>query len=78
MSLATLSLWSCCLAVSLTFLTLMQLLTPSGTFFLYAAVCASAFLFVLRFVPETKGKSLEEIQEMWRHRKSQFLSGADD
>ena len=37
----------------------------SATFFLFAAMCVLSFIFVWRFVPETRGHSLEEIQEMW-------------
>jgi sugar porter (SP) family MFS transporter len=64
-SLATLSLWAGCLAVSLSFLTLMRLLSPAGIFWVYAAWSAVTFVFVWRLVPETKGRSLEEIQSMW-------------
>lgn len=69
-SVATLSLWSACLAVTLTFLSLMQLLTPSGAFLLYAAMSVLTFVFVWRWVPETKNRSLEEIQQMWHRKQS--------
>lgn len=36
-----------------------------GVFFLYATVSFASFVFVLCFVPETKGKSLEEIEAMF-------------
>jgi len=67
MSAATVALWAACLLVSLTFLSLMKLLSPGGTFWLFASVCFVAFLFVWRWLPETKGRSLEEIQHMWKH-----------
>ena len=34
----------------------------SGTFFGYAFVCAAAVVFIVMLVPETKGRTLEEIQ----------------
>ncbi|XP_049867851.1 facilitated trehalose transporter Tret1-like [Pectinophora gossypiella] len=44
-------------------------LTPAGTFWMYACFCAIAFFFVLFAVPETKGKSLAEIEEHFRGKK---------
>jgi sugar porter (SP) family MFS transporter len=66
MSLATLCLWAACLAVTLSFLTLVQRLGAAGAFACYAVVCIVTFLFVWRFTPETKGRTLEQIQEFWR------------
>lgn len=54
--------WACNYLVSLTFLNLVDILGSDGTFFIYALISAFGFWFVLRFVPETKGKSLEEIE----------------
>jgi hypothetical protein len=34
-------------------------------FWVFAGFCAITFWFVLRYVPETKGRSLEQIQAMW-------------
>ena len=50
--------------VSLTFLSLIKELGSSGTFLLYAAISCLAFWSVYRFIPETRGKSLEEIEKM--------------
>ena len=47
------------------FLSLVDAIGESTTFFLFAALCVVSFVFVWRLVPETKGRSLEEIQERW-------------
>jgi hypothetical protein len=65
MSIATLFLWCGTLLVTLTFLSLVRVLTAPGAFLLYAVICIAAFLFVKLVVPETKGKSLEEIESGW-------------
>lgn len=66
MSVATLSLWVACVAVTMTFLTLVTVLGASGAFLLYASMCVLTFFIVWRFTPETRGKSLEEIERSWR------------
>jgi len=66
MSVATISLWSACVALTLTFLSLVKAISITGAFWLYAAMCATTFVFVWRVVPETKGKSLEEIERLWK------------
>ncbi len=68
MSLATLSLWMACLAVTLSFLTLVRILTAAGAFWVYSGLCFLAFGFVWLWVPETKRLSLEEIQLLWAPR----------
>lgn len=65
MSVATIALWIACLAITVTFLSLVKALTISGAFWTYAAVCVLTFLFVWRFTVETKGKTLEEIEQGW-------------
>ncbi|MGA8439833.1 MAG: sugar porter family MFS transporter [Candidatus Sulfotelmatobacter sp.] len=65
MSIATLFLWCGTLLVTLTFLSLVRALTAPGAFLLYAVICIAAFLFVKMAVPETKGRSLEEIETWW-------------
>jgi sugar porter (SP) family MFS transporter len=65
MSLATVCLWCGTLLVTLTFLSLVNLFTAAGVFLLYAIVSIAAFLFVWRGVPETKGRTLEEIEKFW-------------
>ncbi len=62
MSIATFSLWAACFILTYTFPLLNQLLKASGTFWLYGCICVLGFLFIQRRLPETKGKSLEEIE----------------
>jgi sugar porter (SP) family MFS transporter len=66
MSMATVANWGVNLLVALTFLTLIQLLGRPGTFWLYGLVGIGAWIFAYRLVPETKGRSLEEIESHWR------------
>jgi MFS transporter, SP family, xylose:H+ symportor len=62
-SIAVSALWIACFAVTFTFPLLNSAIGLTGTFWVFAGVCFAGFLFVLRFVPETKGKSLEEIEK---------------
>jgi len=70
MSVATVFLWCGTLLVTLTFLSLVNLFTAAGVFLLYAIISIAAFLFVWRGVPETKGRTLEEIEKFWSSQKS--------
>jgi sugar porter (SP) family MFS transporter len=65
MSLATLSVWGANGVVAGTFLSLIHAFGPAGTFSIFAAVCVLAFFFSLKFVPETKGRTLEAIERNW-------------
>jgi SP family arabinose:H+ symporter-like MFS transporter len=65
-SVCTIVLWSSCLLVTVTFLSLIRAAGAAATFELYAALSALTFFFIVRAVPETKGKTLEEIQERWQ------------
>jgi SP family sugar porter-like MFS transporter len=62
MSVATFALWSACFILTYTFPLLNQLLKASGTFWLYGLICVLGFWFIFKKLPETKGKSLEEIE----------------
>jgi sugar porter (SP) family MFS transporter len=61
-SLATCVNWGSNWLVAITFLTLIELLGPSGTFLIYFIVSLFALVFVYFWVPETKGCSLENIE----------------
>jgi SP family arabinose:H+ symporter-like MFS transporter len=56
--------------ITLTNPVLIEHIQPSGTFFLYAGLTIPAIWFIWRFVPETKGKTLEEIEKYWKQLKS--------
>lgn len=62
MALATFALWIACFILTYTFPLLNSTLGAAGTFWVYAGVCLAGFLFIVKNLPETKGKSLEEIE----------------
>ena len=63
MSVAVTSLWIACFILTYTFLLLNRTLGAAGTFWIYAAICVAGFIFVVRCLPETKQKSLEQIEK---------------
>lgn len=71
MAIATVCLWIACFTISQTFpmlhdnAYLVEKFNHGFSFWLYGVMCVVTFLFVLRYIPETKGKSLEEIEDMW-------------
>ena len=65
MSIATLMLWLACILVAFTYLSLVEAIGSAGAFWVYAAMSVVNLLFVLRVMPETKGRSLEEIERSW-------------
>jgi SP family sugar porter-like MFS transporter len=63
MSIAVFSLWVGCFTLSYSFPSLNRSLGSAWTFWLYGLICAAGFVFVLLVLPETKGKSLEDIEK---------------
>lgn len=63
MSIATFSLWIASFILTFTFPILNDLLGASGTFWVYSLICVMGYLFIKSKLPETKGKSLEEIEK---------------
>ncbi|MGB8011876.1 MAG: sugar porter family MFS transporter [Terriglobales bacterium] len=65
MSLATMAIWASDFLVTGTFLTVVEHLGMRGCFLLFAGLCVVAFIFSLRMVPETRGRTLEQIENSW-------------
>ena len=57
--------WGSAWLVSQFFLTLIDSIGNSATFYLFGAFSVIAYLWIWKTVPETKGRTLEEIQEIW-------------
>ena len=62
MSVASMANWGSNLIVALIFLDMIRILTPAGTFGLFAVLTVASFAFAWRYVPETNGRSLEQIE----------------
>lgn len=65
-SIATMTNWVCNLVVSMTFLTMADDLGQPVTFGVYAVLCLLGLIFIVLFVPETKGRSLEEMDALFQ------------
>ena len=65
MSIATLSLWVGTAIIGQVVPWMLETLTPAGTFLVFALFCIPV-PFVLKMIPETKGMTLEEIEEYWK------------
>lgn len=69
-AIAAMALWIADYIVSQSFPPLLSSAGPANTFWIYGGMSLIAFLFTMRIVPETKGKSLEEIQTLWAVKKT--------
>ena len=65
MSVAGLSLWIGTYLIGQLTPWLLAYITPAGTFLLFAVMCVPYMLIMWKLVPETTGKSLEEIEKYW-------------
>lgn len=63
MALATFFLWVACFILTYTFPLLNEAIGAAGIFWLYGGVCLAALLFIRAYLPETKGKTLEELEK---------------
>jgi SP family arabinose:H+ symporter-like MFS transporter len=62
MSVAIVALWIACTIVTITFPIMLEKLSGGITFLIFAVICLANMLYVWRYVPETKGKTLEELE----------------
>ncbi|CAK1601950.1 unnamed protein product [Parnassius mnemosyne] len=62
-SLATGFNWTCTFIVTKTFLNITEVIHMHGTVWLFSVICLVGLFFVIFYVPETRGKSLEEIEK---------------
>ena len=62
MATCTFALWVGCCTLTFSFPSMNAALGSSGTFWIYSDICVCAFIYLLRNCPETKGKSLEELE----------------
>lgn len=63
MSIAIVSLWIACTVVTIAFPIMLEKLSGGLTFLIFALICLANLLYVLKYVPETKGKTLEELEK---------------
>ena len=63
MATCTFALWVGCCTLTFSFPSMNAALGSSGTFWIYSAICVCAFIFLWNRCPETKGKSLEELEQ---------------
>ena len=63
MATCTFALWVGCCTLTFSFPSMNAPLGSSGTFWIYSAICLCAFIFLFRSCPETKGKSLEQLEQ---------------
>jgi sugar porter (SP) family MFS transporter len=66
MSIATVVLWIAVSIVTATFLSLIKIFSAPGVFLGYSGICVLSFLYIYRRLPETKNRTLEEIEAMWK------------
>ena len=71
-SIATLSNWLLVFIVTVSYNSMVKGLTIHGTYWFYGVFCFVGFLFVYFFMPETKGKTLEEIEAMFDNDKHAY------
>jgi amino acid transporter len=62
MSVAIIALWVSCAIVTIAFPLMLEKLSGGITFLVFALICLANLFYVVSYVPETKGKTLEELE----------------
>ncbi|KAK4871730.1 hypothetical protein RN001_015854 [Aquatica leii] len=75
-SVATAFNWSCTFIVTKTFVDIIHSIGPHGTFWMFSIICIISLAFVIIWVPETQGQSLEEIERKLAGIKVRRMSSA--
>ncbi|KAF5281132.1 hypothetical protein FQR65_LT02998 [Abscondita terminalis] len=75
-SVATAFNWSCTFIVTKTFVDIIHSIGPHGTFWMFSIICALSLVFVIIWVPETQGQSLDEIERKLAGIKVRRMSSA--
>lgn len=63
MSIATFALWTACYLLTLSFPVFVEWFSAAATFWIYAIICLAGFVVILKYLPETKGISLEQLEK---------------
>jgi SP family arabinose:H+ symporter-like MFS transporter len=71
MSIAVVALWIACTIVTIVFPIMLEKLSGGITFLIFAVTCVASFLYVWKYVPETKGKSLEKLEKEFSEKESE-------
>ncbi len=75
-AIASMALWAADYAVSQSFPPLLSSAGPAATYWIFGALSLVTVLFTWLFVPETKGKSLEKMEELWSRRAGQAIKAS--
>ncbi|HEY3372701.1 MAG TPA: sugar porter family MFS transporter [Prolixibacteraceae bacterium] len=65
MSIAIVSLWMACIIVTIAFPIMLEKLSGGITFLIFALICLANLVYVWKYVPETKGKTLEQLEKVF-------------
>ena len=70
LSISNMALWISVTVLTATFLSLTRMFSAAGVFIGYAAICILSFIYIYFQLPETKNRTLEEIEASWSSQKA--------